>query len=68
MAPTSSSLPAVLCESEAERLREELRAVQAKIDAAYWAFTRQARAKPPSLVVPEAYRRRAEIEDLLRAC
>ena len=34
----------------------------AKIDAAYWAFTRQARARPPSLVVPEAYRRREELE------
>lgn len=32
------------------------------IDAAYWTFTRCARGKPPVLVVPEAYRRRREID------
>lgn len=36
---------------------------QARIDDAYWRFTRQAKAKPPSLVVSEAYRERT----LLRA-
>lgn len=43
-------------------IEAELQLVEAAIDAAYWAFTRQARAKPPSLVVPQAYRRRTELE------
>lgn len=46
--------------------RQELLAarkeVQATIDAAYWRFTRQARALPPSLQCPEAYSRRAAID------
>lgn len=46
-------------------LERELRECEDKIQAAYWNFTRQARAKPPSLVVPEAYRRRTEIRRLL---
>lgn len=37
------------------------------IDAAYMAFTRQARAKPPSMVVPGAYEARARLEKLLVA-
>lgn len=32
------------------------------IDAEYWRFCRCARAKPPSLVVPWAYQRRAALE------
>jgi hypothetical protein len=51
---------------EREVLRAELRQVTDVIDAAYWTFTRTARGKPPILVVPEAYRRRAEIEAALR--
>lgn len=51
---------------EMRALEEELREVQARIDDAYWAFTRRARAKPPSLVVPDAYRRRDEIQTRLR--
>ena len=51
--------------TEAE-LREELRQVEAKINEAYWYFTRCARANPPSMVVPEAYRRRTEIRLALR--
>jgi hypothetical protein len=51
--------------TEAE-LREELRQVEAKINNAYWTFTRCARGKPPCLVVPEAYRRRTEIKKALR--
>jgi len=47
-------------------LKAELAKCEAEINAAYWAFTRQARAKPPCLVVPEAYRRRNEIQALLR--
>ena len=46
-------------------LETELQACEERIDAAYWAFTRQARAKPPSLVCPEAYARRNEIRALL---
>lgn len=48
-----------------ESLRAELREVQARIDAAYWRFTRCARASPPVLAVPDAYSRRTEIEALL---
>jgi hypothetical protein len=43
------------------------READAKIDAAYWRFTRQRRGVPPVLVVPEAYRERAEAERQLRA-
>lgn len=50
-----------------DELEAELASCEAKIDAAYWAFTRQARARPPSLVVPEAYRRRNELRAKLRA-
>ena len=46
-------------------LFEELQECNDKINAAYWAFTRQANAKPPSMVVPEAFTRRAEIRNLL---
>jgi hypothetical protein len=41
----------------AERAR-----AQSAIDNAYWAFTRQARAKPPVLAVPWAYALRARME------
>lgn len=37
------------------------------IDAAYWAFTRQARALPPVCAVPWAYTLRAEMDRRLRA-
>lgn len=50
-----------IADLEAERL-----VVEAKINNAYWAFTRQARAKPPSLVCPEAYSRRTQIDARLR--
>ncbi len=53
-------------EKTTEALETELRAAEAAIDAAYWAFTRQARAKPPSLVVPWAYERRTAIQAELR--
>lgn len=42
-------------------LREELAAVRDTINAAYWAFTRTARGKPPSTTVPHAYDRQREI-------
>jgi hypothetical protein len=43
-------------------IRERLKVVKAGIDAAYWAFTRQARAKPPVLAVPHLYAERREFE------
>jgi hypothetical protein len=52
-------------EKSTEVLEAELRVAEAAIDAAYWAFTRQARAKPPCLAVPWAYERRAEIREEL---
>lgn len=48
-----------------EALEAELRDAEAEIDRAYWAFTRQARAKPPSLVCPKAYERRKAIKEVL---
>ncbi len=47
-------------------LLSELRQCNDVIDRAYWTFTRCARGKPPVLVVPEAYKRRTEILELLR--
>lgn len=47
-------------------LLTELRDVQARIDAAYWRFTRCKRALPPSLAEPAAYRRRTELNALLK--
>lgn len=49
-------------EIEAELARQE-----AIIDAAYWAFTRRARAKPPSVAVPQAYAERNRLRQMLRA-
>lgn len=48
-----------------EQLEAELAKVEAQIDAAYWAFTRQARALPPVLAVPGAYARRRNLCRLL---
>lgn len=50
----------------ADELRAELARVNDEIDAAYWRFCRCARALPPVLQVPHAYRRRREIEAELR--
>lgn len=47
-------------------LEDELRSAEAEIDAAYWRFTRMARAKPPSMVCPNAYDRRTAIKAELR--
>lgn len=44
-------------------INSELAEVKAKIDAAYWRFCRCARAKPPSLAEPDAYKRRKELEE-----
>lgn len=48
-----------------ERLRQEWRKVDDQIQALYWAFTRQARAKPPIVVRPDLYARRAQLEALI---
>lgn len=45
-------------------IQTELRRVNDAIDALYWAFTRQARAKPPAATAggPALYARRRELE------
>ncbi len=48
-----------LQEEELLALVEEQRA---RINDAYWCFTRQARAKPPGMVVPDAYKKLAFFE------
>jgi hypothetical protein len=46
-------------------LRQIIAEQDAIIEVAYWNFTRQARAKPPVMVVPEAYaKRRAAHQEL----
>lgn len=47
-------------------LREERVYQHDRIDRAYWLFSRTARAKPPILVVPDAYARRAHLDRVLR--
>lgn len=53
--------------ADRQQLEAELRQVEETINIAYWNFTRQKRAKPPVLVVPEAYTRRKEIQEILRS-
>lgn len=43
----------------------ELQVQREIVNRAYWHFTRSARGKPPSMVVPEACQRVAELERLL---
>ncbi len=45
------------------RLTKKREAVHAQIDALYWAFTRQARAKPPVVVRPDLYERRKALDE-----
>lgn len=51
-----------------QELIDRINAAERKIGDAYWCFTRCARAKPPVLVVPEAYAERnaakAELREL----
>lgn len=47
------------------RLRAELALCEQRIAAAYWRFTRCARALPPVLAEPVAYARRRELRRLL---
>lgn len=49
-----------------EELQARLKKHEETIQKAYWEFTRQARAKPPSLVYPQAYRERQLIENELQ--
>lgn len=49
-------------QAELRKIEAELLVVQGKIDAAYWRFTRQARAKPPVLAEPAAHERRKELQ------
>lgn len=48
-----------------ERIRRLRAHHDAKIQAAYWEFSRGARARPPVMVVPDSYRVRARCEELL---
>lgn len=61
-----AALRAALASACIPELAEAHKAASAKIDAAYWAFTRQANAKPPSVAVPGAYRLRTMIDDEVR--
>ncbi|MCU0677644.1 MAG: hypothetical protein MUE69_33290 [Myxococcota bacterium] len=49
--------------AELERVERE---ADSRIDAAYWRFTRAARALPPVLAEPEAYERRRAARAELR--
>jgi len=57
--PTRASLEADIAVALAQQ--------QGRINAAYWAFTRQARALPPSSAVPDAYAARTRLQGQLRA-
>ncbi len=48
-------------------LEQELARQEARIDAAYWTFTRCARGRPPVLAVPDAYQARAKLKETIRA-
>lgn len=54
-------------ENIAAAITDALEHAQARIDDAYWHFTRCAGARPPSLVVPEAYAERARLQPRLAA-
>ena len=49
-----------------QQIEDLLRIEQARIDAAYWIYTRTRRGKPPVLVVPDAYARRKELREMLK--
>lgn len=61
-----AALRAALERTNVPELAEMRRAASAQIDAAYWAFTRQARAVPPSVAVPGAYALRSAIDNVIR--
>lgn len=67
--PTQSLQPprkSIELAAERQALLGERAALRATIDTAYWRFTRQARALPPSLQCPKTYARLREVELLLR--
>lgn len=49
-----------------EQLEREWNLVNGKINDLYWIFTRSARGRPPAVVAPDLYGRRAELERELR--
>lgn len=49
-----------------EKLMEEWRVQDDRIQAAYWAFCHQKRAKPPIMVVPDAYKKRHALEQRMK--
>lgn len=46
-------------------IRARLRVIDDEINALYWAFTRQRRAKPPVVARPDLYAERRQLEDEL---
>lgn len=54
-------------EARHDALITELSQVEARIDAAYWTFTRCKASRPPVLQVPDAYERRKALRDMLEA-
>lgn len=65
-APQLGFVDADIASMTLEELRNAWRHEDGRIQDAYWAFTRQAKAAPPSCVVPDAYRRRHVIEERIR--
>lgn len=65
-APAPQQPPLALTDARRALLAER-ETLRATIDAAYWRFTRQARALPPSMQCPDAYARLQEVNDLLSA-
>lgn len=49
-----------------EQLEAKAARIDAALDAAYWRFTRTARAAPPAVACPGAYERREAIRRELR--
>ena len=47
-------------------IKKELQECIKEINKYYWIFTRCANAKPPFMVCPEAFKKRAELEELLK--
>lgn len=44
-----------------DEIDAELRVVNDELNALYWTYTRTARGKPPCVVRPDLYRRRADL-------
>lgn len=50
--------------TELEKINKRINELNEVVNQAYWNFTRQARAKPPYLAVPEAYIERSFLEKM----